>query len=54
MHCSLGAILHVLHAEADKTLTGVANFLSNPAQPFEVTLRAMMLVRHLGDRPHPW
>ena len=49
----VGAILHVLHAEADKTLTGVANFLSNPAQPFEVTLRAMMLVRHLGDRPHP-
>jgi Type IV secretory system Conjugative DNA transfer len=49
----VGAILHVLYAEADKTLTGVANFLSNPAQPFEVTLRAMMLVRHLGATPHP-
>jgi type IV secretion system protein VirD4 len=49
----VGAILHVLYAEADKTLTGVANFLSNPAQPFEVTLRAMMLVRHLSAAPHP-
>jgi type IV secretion system protein VirD4 len=49
----VGAILHVLYAEADKSLTGVANFLSNPAQPFEVTLRAMMLVRHLGATPHP-
>ena len=49
----VGAILHVLYAEADKSLTGVANFLSNPAQPFEVTLRAMMLVPHLGATPHP-
>ena len=26
----VGAILHVLYAEADKTLAGVANFLSDP------------------------
>ena len=49
----VGAILHVLYAEADKTLSGVANFLSDPGCPIEATLRAMMTTRHLGDRPHP-
>jgi type IV secretion system protein VirD4 len=49
----VGAILHVLYAEADKTLAGVANFLSDPKQPIETTLRAMMTTPHLGDRPHP-
>jgi len=29
----VGAILHVLYAWPDKTLRGVANFLSDPAQP---------------------
>jgi type IV secretion system protein VirD4 len=49
----VGAILHVLYAEADKTLAGVANFLSDPKRPIEATLRAMMTTRHLGDQPHP-
>ena len=49
----VGAILHVLYAEADKTLAGVANFLSDPRRPIETTLRAMMATPHLGDRPHP-
>jgi type IV secretion system protein VirD4 len=49
----VGAILHVLYAEPDKTLAGVANFLSDPRRPIETTLRAMMTTRHLGDRPHP-
>ena len=49
----VGAILHILYAEADKTLSGVANFLSDPRRPIEFTLRAMMTTRHLGDRPHP-
>ena len=49
----VGAILHVLYAEADKTLSGVANFLSDPRRPIESTLRAMMTTRHLGDHPHP-
>ena len=49
----VGAILHVLYAEADKTLAGVANFLSDPKRPIEGTLRAMMGTPHLGDRPHP-
>jgi len=49
----VGAILHVLYAEPDKTLAGVANFLSDPKRPIEMTLRAMMSTPHLGDRPHP-
>src|SRR5438874_12694088 len=49
----VGAILHVLYAESDKTLRGVANFLSDPARAFERTLLNMMLTKHLGDRPHP-
>ncbi len=49
----VGTILHVLYAEPDKTLAGVANFLSDPKRPIETTLRAMMTTAHLGDRPHP-
>ena len=49
----VGAILHVLYAEADKTLAGVAEFLSDPRRSIEATLRAMMTMSHLGDRPHP-
>ena len=49
----VGAILHVLYARADKTLAGVATFLSDPAHPIEATLRSMLSTPHLGDRPHP-
>ncbi|WP_339846260.1 conjugal transfer protein TraG [uncultured Halopseudomonas sp.] len=49
----VGAILHVLYAGEDKSLRGVANFLSDPACPFEVTLHRMMTTRHLDDGPHP-
>jgi type IV secretion system protein VirD4 len=49
----VGAILHVLYAGEDKTLRGVANFLSDPECPFEVTLHRMMTTRHLGDGTHP-
>ncbi|KQW60454.1 conjugal transfer protein TraG [Variovorax sp. Root411] len=49
----VGAILHVLYAGGDKTLRGVANFLSDPACPFEVTLHRMMTTRHLADEVHP-
>ena len=49
----VGAILHVLYAGPDKTLRGVANFLSDPACPFEVTLHRMMTTKHLDDGPHP-
>ena len=50
----VGTILHVLYAEPDKTLAGVANFLSDPKRPTETTLRAMMMTPHLGERGvHP-
>ena len=53
----VGAILHVLYACPDKTLRGVANFLSDPECPFDVTLHRMMKTNHLADvnggTPHP-
>jgi type IV secretion system protein VirD4 len=49
----VGAILHVLYAEEDKSLSGVANFLSDPGRAIEATLTAMMTTKHLGERPHP-
>ena len=50
----VGAILHVLYAEEDKTLAGVANFLSDPRRPIEATLNAMMTTAHPGSSgPHP-
>jgi type IV secretion system protein VirD4 len=45
----VGTILHVLYAEPDKTLAGVANFLSDPKRPIETTLRAMMTTPHLRE-----
>ncbi len=45
----VGAILHVLYAEEDKTLAGVAAFLSDPKRPIESTLAAMMKTAHLGE-----
>jgi type IV secretion system protein VirD4 len=53
----VGAILHILYAEEDKTLARVASFLSDPQRPFTATLRRMMTTNHLGtiDAPvvHP-
>ncbi|MBK6491632.1 MAG: conjugal transfer protein TraG [Sphingomonadales bacterium] len=50
----VGAILHVLYAEPDKTLAGVAAFLSDPGRTIETTFKAMMTTPHLGeDGPHP-
>jgi len=50
----VGAILHVLYAEPDKTLAGVARLLSDPKRPVDSTLRAMMKTAHLGEAgPHP-
>lgn len=50
----VGAILHVLYSEEDKTLAGVAAFLSDPRRPIESTLTAMMRTAHLGAAgPHP-
>lgn len=50
----VGAILHVLYAEPDKTLAGVAAFLSDPSRTIGQTLAAMMATAHLGEAgPHP-
>ena len=45
----VGAILHILYAEPEKTLARVASFLSDPDRSFEKTLRVMMTTNHLGD-----
>ena len=49
----VGAILHVLYAEEEKTLARVATFLSDPQRSFEHTLRAMMSTNHLGTAEKP-
>ncbi|WP_339864900.1 conjugal transfer protein TraG [Paremcibacter congregatus] len=53
----VGAILHVLYAEEEKTLARVATFLSDPVRTFSATLRQMLATNHLGtaDKPrvHP-
>lgn len=50
----VGTILHVLYAEKDKTLAGVANFLSNPEMTLEQTLQFMMRAKHFEDgETHP-
>jgi len=50
----VGAILHVLYAEPDKTLAGVATFLSDPRRSIEQTLSVMMRTAHLGEEgTHP-
>jgi type IV secretion system protein VirD4 len=49
----VGAILHVLYAEEEKTLARVATLLSDPVRSFASTLRVMMSTPHLGDSVHP-
>jgi type IV secretion system protein VirD4 len=49
----VGSILHVLYAEEDKSLPGVAHFLSHPKRHIRDTLVLMMETQHLGGCPHP-
>jgi type IV secretion system protein VirD4 len=49
----VGAILHVLYAEEEKTLARVATFLSDPQRSFAHTLRRMMATNHLGTKEAP-
>jgi type IV secretion system protein VirD4 len=49
----VGAILHILYAEEEKTLARVATFLSDPERPFAATLKAMMEANHLGTAEAP-
>lgn len=49
----VGAILHVLYAEEDKTLAGVAYLLSDPSRSFYRTLECMLATNHLGSNEVP-
>ncbi|MDX8454068.1 conjugal transfer protein TraG [Mesorhizobium sp. VK9D] len=49
----VGAILHVLYAEEEKTLARVATFLSDPQRSFAATLQRMMTTNHLGNAERP-
>jgi type IV secretion system protein VirD4 len=49
----VGVILHVLYAEAQKTLTRVTEILADPSQSFEKTLRVMLATNHLGTEDEP-
>ncbi len=49
----VGVILHVLYVERDKTLSGIASFLSDPARSIETTLERMMGANHLGSETEP-
>lgn len=45
------AILHVLHAEPDKSLAGVHRFLSDPSRKLEETLKRMRDTAHVDGQP---
>lgn len=49
----VGVILHVVYVEQEKTLSGLAKFLSHPEKTFQETLGLMLSTPHLGDRVHP-
>ncbi|TIW46697.1 MAG: conjugal transfer protein TraG, partial [Mesorhizobium sp.] len=49
----VGAILHVLYAEEEKTLARVATFLSDPQRSFAATLQRMTTTNHLGTGHNP-
>jgi type IV secretion system protein VirD4 len=48
----VAAILHVLYVEQDKSLSGVANFLSNPKRGILDTLNHMKNTPHIDGTPH--
>jgi type IV secretion system protein VirD4 len=49
----VGVILHVLYAEADKSLAGVSAFLSDPQRTQLEILQRMLVTSHLPQGPHP-
>src|SRR5262245_9217982 len=48
-----GAILHVLYAEAEKTLSRVASLLADPSRSTLHTLDAMLSTNHVGSKCTP-
>jgi type IV secretion system protein VirD4 len=49
----VGAILHILYTDEDKTLARVATFLSDPERSFAASLLHMMKANHLGTAAKP-
>ena len=49
----LAVVLHVLYAEPDKTLAGIAMFLDNPERTMEATLQYMLDTKHRNGKVHP-
>ncbi len=49
----VGAILHVLYTESDKSLAGVAAFLADPLRPQSAILDRMLVSSHTASGPHP-
>lgn len=49
----VGAILHVLYAEAEKTLARVASFLADPSRSITRALKIMLATNHLGTDDAP-
>lgn len=49
----VGAILHVIYAKPDKSLSGVASLLSDPARSIDETLEEMLTANHLGTEANP-
>ena len=49
-----GAILHVLYVESNKTLRGVAGFLSDPKRTIDETLKVMLTTKHDTNNDQGW
>lgn len=49
----IGGILHVLYAEENKSLAGLAQFFANPKREFRDTLDVMLRTCHVNGEPHP-
>lgn len=49
----VATILHVLYAESDKTLSGVASFLADPKRDIIKTLEYMKTTIHRDGKTHP-
>ena len=49
----VGAILHVLYAESEKTLARVASFLADPSRSISRALKIMLATNHFGSDDAP-
>lgn len=49
----VGAILHVIYAEPDKTLSGLVQFLADPKRTIQEILQVMLKTPHLDGHVHP-